>query len=78
MHSAKEMDLHHGAVKVTWCACESCRSVGPRAMTIVRHHHEYEIPLSSDCRNPDPEEEIISGESEGFRGKAFLINHVLF
>jgi hypothetical protein len=78
MHSAKEMELHDEAVKVTWCACERCRSVGPRAMTIVRHHHEYEIPLSSDCRSLGLEEELISGESECFRRQPSLRNHVLF
>src|SRR6185503_20720679 len=64
MQSSNKMELRDEAVKVTWCACESCRSVGPRAMTIVRHHQEYIVPLSSECCPWDLEEGLVSSETE--------------
>ena len=64
MHSPDEAELHAEAVKVTWYACETCRAMKPRAMTIVRHHHEYSVPLSSDCGHLELEEAIVSSEPE--------------
>ena len=79
MQSSKELELHDEAVKVTWCSCETCRAMEPRAMTIVRHHHEYSLPLSSECRHLELEEAIVSGETERgghhhrpFRNQTFL------
>jgi hypothetical protein len=66
MHSTSEMDLHDEAVKVTWCACEHCSSIEPRAMTVVKHHREYTISLH-ECRNPGPEDALVSGETEHVR-----------
>jgi hypothetical protein len=79
MQSPKELELRDEAVKVTWCSCETCRAMKPRAMTIVRHHHEYSVPLTSDCRHLELEEAIVSGETERgghhhrpFRNQTFL------
>jgi hypothetical protein len=78
MHSPTEMELHDEAVKVTWCACESCCSVGPRAMTIVRHHHEYPVHLNSDCCSLGLEDEIVSGEAEYVPRHSPVKSHAVF
>jgi hypothetical protein len=49
MPALGKMEFEREAVTITWCACERCRSVGPRSITLIKHQREYEIELTSDC-----------------------------
>jgi hypothetical protein len=62
MHSSRE--LNDESVKVTWCACENCSSVGPRIVTLVKHHREYLVSLDADCCTSSDQESLVSGETE--------------
>ena len=63
MNSARELELHDEAVKVTWCACERCSVIGPHSMTLVKHHHEEFFEFEQDCCSDDLEEVLVSGET---------------
>jgi hypothetical protein len=77
MLSSKELELNDESVKVTWCACESCNSVGPRTVTLVKHHHEYTVRLDADCCTSSLEEALVSGETEHFgRHRPRLMTHI--
>ena len=78
MHSPEEMELGDDSVKVTWCACENCNSVGPRVLTLVRHHHEYSVQLCSECCPLVPEDTLVSSEAEYSQTHPHLRNHISF
>ena len=41
-------DFDH--VWVTWCSCERCAALGPRSITLVRHHgREQTSVLHAEC-----------------------------
>jgi hypothetical protein len=78
MHSPQEMELHAGSVQVTWCACASCNSVGPRILTLVQHDHVHTFHLTAACCAPELEDALVSSEGEYSRRRPRLRNHIAF
>jgi hypothetical protein len=76
MHSSKGLELQDEAVKITWCSCELCSAVGPRSMTLVKNHHEYQLELSSQCCKLAVGDELLSSDARYFGAPRSLRNQI--
>ena len=68
MQASKELELDPESVKITWCACDVCKALGPRYMTVVRNRHEYTVQMNDHCHGHDVEA-LVCGENLNLAGR---------